>query len=83
MSMNRLLCVVLLVVFLNFGCVRNRNDVVVSQPQADASQDALVIRPTESPARGDTREPELTSTPDGRIILSWVCLLYTSDAADD
>ena len=36
------------------------------------SDQPLVIRPTESPATGDTREPELTATPDGRIILSWV-----------
>lgn len=32
----------------------------------------LVIHHTESPAIGDTREPELTTTPDGRIVLSWV-----------
>jgi hypothetical protein len=62
----------LLVVIFNFGCVRDRNDIAVSQPQADSSERSLVIRPAESPAKGDTREPELTSTPDGRIILSWV-----------
>ena len=33
---------------------------------------SLVIHPTQSPAIGDTREPELTTTPDGRIVLSWV-----------
>lgn len=32
----------------------------------------LVIRATDSPATGDAREPELSATPDGRIILSWV-----------
>jgi len=37
-----------------------------------SSDQPLVIRATESPATGDTREPELTATPDGRIILSWV-----------
>ncbi|HEX2270523.1 MAG TPA: sialidase family protein [Pyrinomonadaceae bacterium] len=31
-----------------------------------------MIRPADSPATGDSREPELTATPDGRIILSWV-----------
>jgi hypothetical protein len=32
----------------------------------------LIIRPTQSPTDGDSREPELTATQDGRIILSWV-----------
>ena len=32
----------------------------------------LVIRPSDSPATGDAREPELSTTADGRIILSWV-----------
>ncbi|HEV2884491.1 MAG TPA: sialidase family protein [Pyrinomonadaceae bacterium] len=36
------------------------------------SQSALVIRPTDSPTDGDSREPELNVTQDGRIILSWV-----------
>jgi hypothetical protein len=36
------------------------------------SDQSLVIRPTDSPATGDDREPELTATSDGRIILSWV-----------
>lgn len=36
------------------------------------SDQPLVIRQTDSPATGDTREPEMTTTPDGRIILSWV-----------
>jgi hypothetical protein len=37
-----------------------------------ASDQPLVIRATQSPATGDSREPELSSTGDGRIILSWV-----------
>ena len=42
-------------------------------PQSSASSmPALVIRATQSPTEGDSREPELTSTPDGRVILSWV-----------
>src|SRR5690349_13583594 len=39
---------------------------------SETNQPPLVIRPTESPANGDSREPELTTTPDGRVILSWV-----------
>ncbi|HKO44933.1 MAG TPA: sialidase family protein [Pyrinomonadaceae bacterium] len=31
-----------------------------------------MIKPSESPINGDSREPELSATPDGRIILSWV-----------
>lgn len=36
------------------------------------AEQSLTIQRTESPATGDSREPELTATPDGRIILSWV-----------
>ena len=36
----------------------------------------LVIRTTQSPVSGDSREPELTTTPDGRVILSWVEKLH-------
>jgi hypothetical protein len=43
---------------VSFGCT-GRND-------------SLTIRPADSPATGDSREPELTTAPDGRIILSWV-----------
>lgn len=46
-----------------FGCTR------IETPVAEAP---LVIRSTESPATGDSREPDLTATPDGRIVLSWV-----------
>ena len=34
--------------------------------------ESLVIHPADSPATGDSREPELTTTAGGRIILSWV-----------
>jgi hypothetical protein len=61
-------CLLVLLVMLNFGCVWQPGD--VSQPQS--TEQALVIRPAESPAAGDSREPDLTTTPDGRVILSWV-----------
>ena len=32
----------------------------------------LLIQPSESPAGADSREPDLSATPDGRVILSWV-----------
>src|SRR5215207_2699330 len=58
-------CAAVLGVF-SFGC--NNSDF---QPNTAAEQ-PLLIRATESPATGDSREPELSSTADGRIILSWV-----------
>ena len=36
------------------------------------SEPALVILPSESPAVGNSREPELYASYDGRIVLSWV-----------
>ncbi len=56
MSKSRILLTLVLV--FTFGCERNE------QP--------LTIRSTVSPATGDSREPELSTTPDGQIVLSWV-----------
>jgi hypothetical protein len=50
---------------LTAGC--NKSQLTTSVPEAP-----LTIRAIESPATGDAREPELSATPDGRIILSWV-----------
>ena len=33
---------------------------------------SLIIRPTQSPAGVDSREPEMNATADGRIMMSWV-----------
>ncbi len=47
----------------------------VSNNDSDAvnsAQSSLTIRASDSPALGDSREPELNATPDGRILLSWV-----------
>lgn len=41
-------------------------------PQQTAVAPALVVRETESPTGSDSREPELTASADGRVILSWV-----------
>ena len=54
---------ILLIVILGFGCNR---------PDASVSNEPLVIRASESPVTGDSREPELNTTADGRIVLSWV-----------
>ena len=56
------------------GCNRRLPDRSAEGPSGatSISDQPLVIRAAESPADGNSREPELTATPDGRIILSWV-----------
>ena len=63
----------MLAVFV-FGCNRSIPDRSGAGPSGapSISDQPLVIRAAESPADGDGREPELTATDDGRIILSWV-----------
>lgn len=62
-------CLISLLVIIAFGC--NRGESSVTQTN-NASEEPLVVRQSESPATGDSREPELSATTDGRIILSWV-----------
>ena len=65
----------LLVAVFVFGCSRTAPRSLSSQagPNAAASSEAaLVIRASDSPTDGDSREPELNATQDGRVILSWV-----------
>ena len=64
--MRRKYLLVALAALCAFGCARNETPVSVIPEQP------LTIRATESPATGDAREPDLTTTPDGRVILSWV-----------
>src|SRR5688572_14606362 len=42
------------------------------QTAAISAERALVIRSSQSPTNGDSREPELTTTQDGRVLLSWI-----------
>lgn len=60
--------------FLLVGC--NRTPPTTKRPDSPNIQStgdqALIIRPTKSPTDGDSREPELNATHDGRIILNWV-----------
>lgn len=57
-----------------FGCHRSISNSSSEKTAGSASttESALAIQPDNSPAGVDSREPELTATPDGRIILSWV-----------
>ena len=63
----------LLLAIINLSCNRPISDASVSRvkPGTPASP-ALVIRPTQSPTDGDSREPDLSATQDGHVILSWV-----------
>ena len=56
-----------LIAIFSISCNRTTNDSLKT-----VAEPALVIRSTQSPADGDSREPELTVTHDGRVILSWV-----------
>lgn len=65
--------VVSLIAFAVIGCARPGDKSFSPQnPATSATAAALIIRETDSPADGDSREPELNATHDGRIILSWV-----------
>lgn len=65
----------LLLGLLVLGCHRSTPDSSSSQKASSSASTAdqtLIIRASESPTAGDSREPELNATHDGRIILSWV-----------
>lgn len=67
-------CLLVLVGFFAFGCSRSTPE-SSSQSASNSvhlSDQPLIIRPSDSPTDGDSREPELKATHDGRIILSWV-----------
>jgi hypothetical protein len=65
-------CSLLLVAIFIFGCGRTTSPSQSSKNEAASSESSLIIRASDSPTDGDSREPELNATPDGRIILSWV-----------
>ena len=68
-------CSLVLIALLAISCNRTSTDPLQSNHRtnsAAASDQALVIREQDSPTNGDSREPELNATHDGRIILSWV-----------
>ena len=67
-------CSLLLAVISIFGCGPGTSAPSASQngPAANSSEAALIIRSSDSPTNGDSREPELSATQNGRFILSWV-----------
>ena|SRR5215213_1499640 len=71
MSKYRIVYLLFLFVIFSSNCNRSGNNASVQNSIAESEQ-PLAIRTTQSPTDGDSREPELTATPDGRMILSWV-----------
>jgi len=61
-------CLFLILAAINLSCTRTPKP----GSAVAASEPALVIRTTQSPTEGDSREPDLYATHDGRVILSWV-----------
>lgn len=58
--------ILFLLTIFSINCNRTANG-----PESK-TEPPLIVRTTQSPADGDSREPELTVTQDGRVILSWV-----------
>ena len=59
-----LLAFIVVVGGLSCTAKRERDESRISQ--------SLIIRPTQSPAGVDSREPEMNATHDGRMVMSWV-----------
>lgn len=65
--MRRLSLIIPILAIVIFGSCHRQ--ATIKSPSQDTP---LVIRINESPAAADSREPDLTATPDDGIILSWV-----------
>ena len=67
-------CSLVMLGVLVFGCSRKSDSSSSKNLSISviAGDQALVIRASNSPTDGDSREPELNATHDGQIILSWV-----------
>ena len=68
---SSLILTVVLIAGCNQGATNTPRSQQTPSPQP-ATQGALAVREVDSPAGTDSREPELFSTPDGRVILSWI-----------
>ena len=66
--------ILFLFVAFSINCNRQPGDSssATNQRSATAPEQSLVIRTTQPPGNGDSREPDLSLTDDGRVILSWV-----------
>lgn len=70
MNSNLRISLVFLAICLAGGCSRQTKS--SSSTKGGTTEHSIAIRASDSPASGDSREPELNATPDGRIIMSWV-----------
>ncbi len=72
-KLSRVGTALLVLTVWTFGCSRSGPAPSPGSAKADSSPESpLTIRASDSPATGDSREPELSGTPNGGIILSWV-----------
>ena len=60
------------ILFLLLTCSLACSTGTSSNSTVASTEPTIIIRNADSPTSGDSREPELNTTPDGRIILSWV-----------
>jgi hypothetical protein len=71
-----ILCLIIAILTVALGCNRRNPDSSPTQGTPNPSSaegQALTIREDESPAGPDSREPELSTTTDGRrVLMSWV-----------
>jgi len=74
MSTRKIRILVFLMATVLTGCGRDGNAPSVAQttPASSSSGRALEVKESASPAGDDSREPELTTSADGRLIMSWV-----------
>ena len=61
-------CSLLILAVIDLSCNRTPKP----ESAVVAPEQPLVIRTTQSPTDGDSREPDLYATYDGRVMLSWV-----------
>lgn len=73
-SARKIRILVLLLTAAVSGCSGDGNAPEVSQatPTSASPGSALEVKESASPAGDDSREPELTTSADGRLIMSWV-----------
>jgi hypothetical protein len=71
---HRLPVLLLLTAAVVAGCDRgaNRHQPSQATPGQPHAGSVLEVRESESPAGRDSREPELTASADGRVVMSWI-----------
>ena len=67
-------CLLLFAVTMNNACSRSDHPPAASQSRTSpaVAERSLVVQEIDSPAGAESREPELFTTTDGRVLFSWV-----------